>query len=271
MSIRIIAKKLSGYLSFIIGLGCIYLMAFITVASFVPFSLRILALILVGVLLCTLGFLILGIRRRLLLKISLLLLPLIAAVYLYASHVEEILSSPGDSQWITVESSTEKLSLRRIASYDKIYFPGHCAFTDGAKIVFSVFGEGADIRFSYHSGNDEISYVFLEPKAENVLGPTGHGTDPLSGETYVDGFNQYSIEQVTKTRCDDTDDNTLSIRDESEVVMKLSKLGNIAMYFTDLDNDGFKEMFLVNIYNCEGIFELYLLDRRAETAGMIGV
>ncbi len=196
---------------------------------------------------------------------SILVVTAVAALslYLFSSEKAHSLSSfnADSSGWISVEGSKQGLELRKIAHYDKILFPYHSAFIDGTKIIFSISGEGAGITFSYDAADDKVSYVFFEPRAGKKLKAFSRETDTASVVRNVYLFDQYTIEQNTKPGCIDTSDTSLLIKEGDKEVMSIHYLGNIAMYKADLDGDGFREIYLVNAYYCEGLFELYRIDR----------
>lgn len=185
------------------------------------------------------------------------------SLYVFSSRKAHSLTSfdADSSGWIVVDVMKGGLSLRKIAHYDKILFPHHSAFIDGKKIIFSVSGEGTGLRFSYDAADDKVSYVFFEPGAEKELKAFSNETDTVSVARNVYLLDKYTIEQNTKPGCIDTTDTTLLIKEGDKEVMRIFYLGNIAMYKADLNGDGFREIYLVNAYECEGLFEVFRIDR----------
>lgn len=166
-----------------------------------------------------------------------------------------------DSSRINRHAYSHELSFQKVAQYDKIYFPRCQAFRDGSRIRFTVSGEGGRIAFYYDAVEEKLSYALFNRHSGDALVPIARETTPFQKDEFHYPFGQYTIRQLSTPGCNDTKGNALFIKKGKADVLSVNNLGNVAMYSTDLNNDGFKEMYIVNTYSCVGIFELYRLDK----------
>lgn len=165
---------------------------------------------------------------------------------------------PFKAQDITGEF--EAVMLKRL---DGVYFPRLNVYRKGRVLVVSLKGEGGRFKFSYDGRDGAIKRIFIDPAGRYKIDPLGRSLRPGDKRTYP--FGAYQVSQSVSPGCNDTDSSTLSIGsgpDSPSLVLR--GLGNIFMYFLDLDANGVSELYLLNAYYCSGVTELYRVERKKE-------
>ena len=75
-------------------------------------------------------------------------------------------------------------------------------------------------------------------------------------------YQSYTIAHITKPGCNDTYETELIFKDKNNKSLILSDLGNVLMFFHDIDKNNKLELFIKNSYECEAINEIYLIKQQ---------